>query len=30
MVRNFIRKIVYGINFTIGYVYTMITGKVIE
>ena len=30
MIRKIIGKIVYGISFTTGYIYTMITGKVIE
>lgn len=29
MVRNFIGKIIYGISFVLGYIYTTITGKVI-
>ena len=29
MVRNFIGKIIYGIGFVLGYIYTTITGKVI-
>ena len=30
MVRNFIGRIVYGISWLAGYIYTTITGKVIE
>ena len=30
MVRNFIRKIAYGVSWVAGYIYTTITGKVIE